>query len=206
MPDLVVADRASPYPLTAYWRDPTTGALIPYMRLDPTASAGMDAKGPAIVMASFARPANTTAYASGQLIANSTAAGSVTPLLFAAARAADAATRFVRFRASVDDAAWQGKTINLHLFRTLVAPAVGDGGALAASLTIASLRVGIVPITLSDVLADGAQGSAAASLVGDLTALPVTGTVNFYGLLEATGAVTPAASKTFAVTAELWRG
>src|SRR5215207_5972656 len=42
-----------------------------------------------IEVASFVRPANTTAYAIGDLVANSTTAGSVTPLSVTGARVAN---------------------------------------------------------------------------------------------------------------------
>jgi hypothetical protein len=43
----------------------------------------------AVVSASFTRPADTNAYAAGDLVANSVTAGSVIPMTFAVARAAD---------------------------------------------------------------------------------------------------------------------
>ena len=50
------------------------------------------------VVASFTRPANTTAYTSGYLIANSTTAGSVVPLSLPVARKFGAAGKINRVR------------------------------------------------------------------------------------------------------------
>jgi hypothetical protein len=52
------------------------------------------------VSATFTRPSDTTAYASGDLVANSTTAGSVTPLTLTLANPAQVQTNVVRCRLS----------------------------------------------------------------------------------------------------------
>jgi hypothetical protein len=81
------------------------------------------------VSANFTRPANTTDYASGQLIANSVTAGSVNPLALAVARANDKTGMIRRLRLKVNDAAWLNATIRVHLYRDSPTCANGDGRA-----------------------------------------------------------------------------
>lgn len=169
-------------------------------------ASGMDAKGPAIVTAPvMTRPADTVTYAAGDLIANSTAAGSVTPITIAAARAINAPTQFRRMRISSNDPAWAtaNAIIRVHLFRGLPVPANGDNGAF---LTPIANYVGRMDVTMDRLMSDGSHGAGAPSTGGEITSMPADGTVNWFALLEARTTVTPASGRTFVLTAELWRG
>ncbi|HEX8415643.1 MAG TPA: hypothetical protein VF637_17450, partial [Sphingomicrobium sp.] len=87
-----------------------------------------------IVSQTFTRPADAAAYLVGDLIANSTTAGSVAPMQFAAARI-NAGTGNIRrariLSSAVTDANQQ---LRLHLFRNAPTSTVGDNGVFAGSM------------------------------------------------------------------------
>lgn len=151
------------------------------------------------------RPADTTAYSVGDLIANNTAAASVTPLAIAIARANDAPVLLRRARIKANNAAWKGAVVRLHLFKNAPTVTVGDNGQLNNAETYAfteSLYLGYVDVTLAIATSDGwAKGFADINCIAE----PATGTVNIYGLLEARSAVTPTSGGQIAVTLEALR-
>lgn len=142
------------------------------------------------VSASFTRPSNTTAYASGDLVANNTNAGSVTPLTFSSAHGFGA---IVRARIEKSDKTTTNASFDLHLFEASPTVANGDNGALS----IANLAgyLGKVSVTVNALAGatTGASGNADASAI-----CPSGATV--YGLLAATAAYTPASAEVFTVT------
>src|SRR5689334_10112995 len=96
----------------------TAGVHTPHRRIE--AEAGENHIGAvgghiAVAAASFTRPADTTAYASGDLVANNTSAGSVTPMTFAAARAADKGFMVRRARMKKSTTGTTGAQFRLHL-------------------------------------------------------------------------------------------
>lgn len=156
------------------------------------------------ISASFTRPANTTAYAAGDLAANSATAGSVIPLTFpgVAARAGDAFSidrvRIVKSGTTLTNASFR-----LHLFSASPTSSAGDNAAFNSSEALAVATVanylGTVAVTV------GKSGTAAAVGLG----IPTTGdriidasTTTVYGLLEALAAYTPASEEVFTVTLE----
>lgn len=146
----------------------------------------------------FNRPADTTAYAIGDLIADSTTAGSVTPMSFGFGRGA----LIWRIRIRCNITAWKGGIIRLHLFRSRPTVAVGDNGAFNSSETYQvteSLYLGYADVTLSQQFSDGwVKGFASASsLVASFQA------ENVWGLLEARTAVTPTSGAQFVTTLEM---
>src|SRR6185437_974597 len=79
--------------------------------------------------ANFTRPADTTAYATGDLVANSTTAGSVTPLSFTAPRYATGSGQVRRARLKKSTNTTTNATFRLHLYATSPTPTNGDNGA-----------------------------------------------------------------------------
>lgn len=150
------------------------------------------------------RPADTTAYASGDLVANSTTAGSVTNLQFTSPTNTNGAVgevvgaRIQKSTNSVTNAAFR-----LHLFT--VAPTyttAGDNSALS-SVVVASAKgyLGYVDITAMTGFSDVAWGTGAVDssrlrmpyvLAGSDTVL--------YGLIEARGVYTPGSAEVFTVS------
>ena len=159
--------------------------------------------------ASFTRPANTTAYVAGYLVANSTTAGSVTPLSFAnAVRNAGDCVRIERVRINKNGTSLTNASFRLHLFEASPTVTVGDGAAFNASGVLATNNVlnyaGSFSSTLATSGSDGATGNAVPLVGSAITVSPTSGTT-IYGLLEATAAYTPVSGEAFTVVLEGYR-
>lgn len=151
----------------------------------------------AVVAAVLTRPADTTAYASGDLIANSTTAGSVVPLEFKfAARGQGIASRVRRVRVVTSSTSVTNASFRVHIFCASPTVANGDNGALSASL--AAKYIGQVDVTVNQAFTDGAFGSATT----DMLFQTLSGS-SLFGLLEARAAYTPTSAGTFTVALEM---
>jgi hypothetical protein len=155
--------------------------------------------------ASFTRPADTTAYADGDLVANNTTAGSVAAMEF---------TNFIdpnqrsgcirRARIHKSGTGVTNSSFRLHLFTA--SPGVGGGDNAAFVPSVVTGWLGSIAVTVDEAGTAGSVG------VG----VPVTGSeINFtltqpqtnvtlYGLLEAKGAYTPGNAEVFTVTLEAY--
>lgn len=151
----------------------------------------------ALPSASFIRPADVTAYASGDLVANSTVAGSVTPLVFTVGRTPDAGGFIRKARLRKSSTGLTGAVFRLHLYSS--PPVCVNGDNAAWRTTRAADYIDAFNITMDRSFSDGAIG------VG----LPMLGQeVSFighlvYGLLEIRGAHTPVSGDTFTVSLEV---
>lgn len=158
--------------------------------VDPV--SGLPVNGSALGMvtgSTVTRPNDTTAYASGDLVANSTTAGSVTPISFTLAAGIydilDAS--LLTLSTSTTNASFR-----LHLYTSSPAGiANGDNGAWS---TNKAGYVGALDITVDRAMVDGAFGR---GLSLTQTPLRLTSTGTVYGLLEARAAYTPTAQGTF---------
>jgi hypothetical protein len=161
------------------------------------------------VSVSFTRPADTTAYAAGDLVANSTTAGSVVvPVLTSAVREEGSCIRIERVRLRKTSTSLTNASFRVYIFRAAPTPSVGDNGALNASGVMAlddvANLVGWSDITLDRSATAGAAGRGIPSAGSGMTASPTTGT-SLYAVVEATAAYTPTSGETFTVTIEgLW--
>lgn len=160
---------------------------------------------PAVVQSSFTRPANTTAYAAGDLVANSATAGSVTPLTFTTSKVIGQGT-IARVRMYKSAASATNATFTLHLFNDDPGtPTNGDNGALVT----ADVTMHIASISC-DMSSGGLAGTAGLSkafdiangITFDLTTIG-SNERRLYGLIEAEAAYTPASGETFTVTLEI---
>jgi hypothetical protein len=138
-----------------------------------------------VAAAQFARPANVTAYAIGQLVANNTVAGNVVPLQFAVARNARAATPVDpttgvqaifsgvvrRVRIAKNGVAVANASFRLHLYSVLPVPANGDGGAWSTSQ--AATYLGFVDVTIDKAMTDGSVGHGGVSIAATQFAVPI---------------------------------
>lgn len=150
----------------------------------------------------FTRPANTTVYASGQIIANSTTAGSCTPITLAVARASNTTGAIRRASLKVNDSAWLNATVRVHLFQDTPTFSQGDGGTLTANLT-ESGYLGYLDVTIDRSFASTTvKGHGVPAVGAEINFTPSSGTQNIFAVLEARSAVTPAASKVFTVVVE----
>jgi hypothetical protein len=151
--------------------------------------------GYAISSASVTRPADTTAYASGDLVANSTTAGSVVALTFAGLNIPNGPAQIRRVRLAKSGTSITNAAFRVHLFSVLaITAANGDNGAL--SVNKAANYLGSVDVTVGQAFTDGAFGSATT----EINAATATGSL--FGLIEARGAYTPASAEVFTVTLE----
>lgn len=159
----------------------------------------------AVVTGTNTRPADTTAYAVGDLVANSTTAGSVTPVTLAVARVNNGTGSIRRIRLSTTKTGTAGTEVfRIHLFKNSPTVTNGDNGVFAAA-GIAAIHLGYVDVTLDRVFTDGAKGIGVPAAGGEITFDPATGTPNIFALLEARSAYTPASGEVFTIAAETLR-
>lgn len=151
-----------------------------------------------IAASQFTRPANTTQYASGDLVANSTTAVLVAPLTFTLVPGAAGQVRRVKLFKS--DTGVTTASFRLHLYATSPTVANGDNGAWSSTH---SGWIGSLDVTVDKAFSNGAAG------VGGMASGHGT-EINFnnpvlWGLLEARGTYTPASAETFDVSIEVVR-
>ena len=145
---------------------------------------------------SFVRPANITAYASGQLVANSTTAGSVIPMTFNVRNEnIGSIARRVRMRKSSTGVS--GSSFRVHLYNSLPTVTNGDGGTW---LSTTSGYIGAFDVTIDKAFSDGAAGQGVPVSTTGVDVNLIYGTV--YGLVEARGAYTPVSGETITVEIE----
>lgn len=157
----------------------------------------------AIVGATMQRPADTNAYAVGDIVAQSTTAGSCSAVAVAAARAVDATGMLRRCRVKVNDAAWLNAQLYVHVFKDQPAFASGDNAAFAAALT-ESNYIGAFDVTLDRQFSDPfVKGVGAPRAGAEMNFDPKAGTQNVYFVIETRTAVTPGSAKTFTVVFEV---
>jgi hypothetical protein len=151
--------------------------------------------------ASFARPGNTSAYATGNLVANSTIAAAVVPLAFSVSgNSMPGEFRLTRIRLFKSGTSNTNAQFRLHLYAALPVAANGDGGAWSTNQ--AANYLGSIDVTSMKSFTDGCcdVGDDAAG-AEHLIRLPAG--IAFYGLLEARAAYTPVAGEVFTVTLEM---
>ena len=142
---------------------------------------------------SFTRPADTTQYAIGDLIANSATAGSVVAPIYG--YGSGTATRLIRqARIRKSGTSLTGASFRLWLFSAAPTVTNGDNGALTGNFSA----------TVVGVYEGEAQVASADGAVGWL--LPAHEPIYYdgpmYALLEARGAYTPVSEEVFAITLE----
>jgi len=164
-----------------------------------------------VVSGSVVRPADTTQYTAGDLVANNTVAGAVAAIeLASVTRYPQEAIRIERVRLRKTSPALAGAAFRVHLFRRVPTLTAGDnaafdnGGGLL-SLTDITGYVGSADIVMDRAAAIGAIGMGLASGGGGITC--ETGAVagkerSLWALIEARGAYTPASGETFALMIE----
>jgi hypothetical protein len=153
----------------------------------------------------FTRPNNVTAYASGNLVANSTTAASVVPLSWTLAYSiVTAPVRCKRSRMQKSGTTAANSAFRLHLYGAPPTVANGDGGAWSTDTS--GNYLGYMDMTQqgSTLLAftDGCAGWGAFGAGGELN-LKLGAGKTIYGLLEARAAYAPAANETFTLVLEL---
>lgn len=161
----------------------------------------------AVVGATFNRPANTTAYASGQLVANDTVVGNLAPMQIAAARVNDKTGLIRRGRLTKSGTSTANAIFRAHLYKTSPTAANGDGGAFQTNNALT--YIGSMDFDMSSTNArafsDGVKCIATPNVGSEIIFDPATGTQNIFALLEARGAYAPVSGETFTLALEVMR-
>jgi len=153
------------------------------------------------VVGTLQRPADVNAYAIGDIIAQSVTAGSCSAIPMAVAIAVDRPGAIIRCRVKVDDQAWLGAVVAVHIFRDPPTFSNGDNAAFAGGIT-ESNYIDAFDVTLGDQFSDYVSGIGVARGPRFVAFRPHSGTQNIYCVLETKTAVTPASAKTFTVEFE----
>jgi hypothetical protein len=150
------------------------------------------------------RPANTTAYAQNELIANSVTAGSVVVPSFQAIAAAGGSGAIKRARLITNASSGLG-SISFHVDFWSAAPtfANGDGGAYAPATGNASW-LGSMTFSGLTQFGDGASGAAIPNVSTDISFVLASST-NIFWSLQCTSATgfTPISGETFTLIPEI---
>lgn len=159
-----------------------------------------------LIAASVTRPADVNAYASGDLVANSVTAGSVTPLSWDVHRSPNGSFRINRIKIKKSGAVITNASFRLHLYSSAPTVANGDNGAWSSS---ESGYLGFVDVVVDKAFTDGSAGHGAPVYTNVLQLLIKLAGVNdtttskkIYGLLEARAAYTPASAEVITVYLE----
>ncbi|MDB5725476.1 MAG: hypothetical protein JWQ16_2230 [Novosphingobium sp.] len=153
-----------------------------------------------LTSAAFTRPANTTAYAAGDIVANSATAGSVVVPALAVSPIPGAAVKITRVLISKTNPVLTNAQFRVHLF--LGAPVVSSGDNAAINIAgVAATPIGTVDVTVDQAYGDGSLGDAVAALVADLA----DGVRQLFAVIEALAAYTPTSGETFTLTLETER-
>lgn len=168
--------------------DEVGGHLHPRVKISAGADGVAADQGTYKVSSNFNRPGDTNAYAANDAVANSTTAGSVTPLSFALNGSAG---NIRRIRIKKSDQTVATPTIRLWLFEASPTPGAGDNAAFTAPLTDS---LGFVDVLVTTAGSDDAVGWTDV----DIPAVGAT----IYGLLQTMSVFTPANAETFTVS--LW--
>lgn len=155
-----------------------------------------------ILSANFTRPADTTAYASGDLVANNVTPGSVVPMTFAAARTTNTSGMIRRVRLKTSSTSVTNASFRVHFYRASPTVTNGDNGVW---LSIESIYIGSCDVTVDKAFSDAASGIGLPLIGQELNFVPAAGTQNIFALIEARAAYTPTSAEVFTLTIEVWQ-
>lgn len=151
---------------------------------------------------SFTRPANTTAYAVGDLLSDNTTAGSVTPLKFSMnGLGRSGMVRRVRMHKTTNTT--MAATFNLHLFDAPPTVTNGDNAAFAVASNLSSWLGKVAIDMTSGALAGASAGCSHVSAAVAIGVCKPTGGGVVYGLLEVAGIYAPGSAEVFTVSLEI---
>jgi hypothetical protein len=147
------------------------------------------------------RSANVTAYATGQLVANNTTAGSVVVPSFVIATSAGGAI-IPRLRLLTNaSTGWNGVNFSINLWRAAPTYTNGDGGAYSPATGSAGWLANFLISGMTQ-FGDGAVGSGSIATANEMTIKLPSGTAIFWDL-QILSTATPISGQTFTLTAEL---
>lgn len=146
--------------------------------------------------ANFTRPANTTAYASGDLVANNTTAGSVAAMQFTVSVGYGRGLKIKSVKLETDNTTATNADFRLHLYASDPTVTNGDNGAW---LTTETNHIGYVDLDTLLAFSDAIANTTPYDDTQNIYWRLATGQI-LYGLLEARGAYTPASGEVYTVT------
>ena len=146
--------------------------------------------------ANFTRPTDTTAYTSGDLVANSTVAGSVAAMQFTVEVAQGRAMKIVSVKLETDNTDAGDASFRLHLYASDPTATNGDNGVW---LTTESTTIGTITLDALFAYSDEIASVTVPSVDTQMYWRLATGTI-LYGLLEARAAYDPANAEVYTVT------
>lgn len=152
------------------------------------------------VSASFVRPANTTAYTSGDLVANDTTAINVIPMPLSIGRGG---LRITQVRLEKDNTTATNSTFRVHFFESNPTVVNGDNGVLSYNL---SNYIGFVDMPTMTATTSGCYGVRHSGEASSFQAGSASGLFGYasstyvYAIIEARAAYTPASGETLTLT------
>jgi hypothetical protein len=184
-------------------RDVDASNGLPVLPLATEAHLGQVGGTTVILTASFNRPANTTAYALADIVADNVTAGSVTvPTFTGAVRLAGGSGRVDRVRLRKSSLGLTNTSFRVHLFNAVPTVVNGDNGVFSSSGNANYL--GAVDIQIDQAFTDGSSGFGLSKVGGGINFKPPSGTA-IYALLEARGAYVPTSAETFTIELEIFQ-
>lgn len=149
----------------------------------------------------FNRPADTAAYSTGDLVANSTTAGSVIPIPIVVARKNAGSGRVIRARLMKSGLSLANAAFRIHLYRSLPTSSNGDNGAWITNKAVDYL--GAFDVFMDRAFTDGALGAGTPLNGSVMTFVTGAGLRVVYALIEARAAYTPTSGESFTLTLEV---
>lgn len=148
--------------------------------------------------ANFTRPADTTAYALGDLVANNTTAGSVVAMTLTVGRVNDGSVMLRRLKLHKSTVSVTLSSFRVHLFRAAPTCANGDNGAFSTDGVANYL--GAFDVTIDRAFTDGAAGYGLPVIGNDMSIKIANGAQTIFALIEARAAYAPGNAEVFTVT------
>jgi hypothetical protein len=168
--------------------------------VSPASSSRQDPRMWVTAAAPFNRPANTTEYAANTLVANSTIAGSVAPIVFATTDTIGNTVSLEQARIATTDTGFQTTQIRLWLYAadpTLSTGVInGDGSTFS---TKQGAFLGTMTGTFKT-FNDGAVAVLSSDVGTRILTYAYVGTTFVYGLLQTLGTPIPLSASTFTAT------
>lgn len=188
--------------------NPTANTLLDRLKSLATALAGtlsVVAGGRTVVIGgTFTRPADTNAYAVGDLVANTTTASAVAAIPVAAARVNGGTGRITRARLKKSGAPLTNAQFRVHIYRDDPAASSGiTNGDNGAWLTKEANYLGAFDITLDRAFSDGAKGLGVPTTGPFIAFDTAAGSQLLYALIEARANYTPANAEIFTLALEI---
>jgi hypothetical protein len=149
----------------------------------------------------FNRPADTTTYAAGELVANSTTAGSVAPVAITVAGTAGAQVRLLRARLQKSGTSNTNAQFHVHVWRT--APTVAGGDNTTINPNNAANYLGRFTIGGMQALSDGCVGYGVPNIGLEVPIDLAGGVTQVHCLIEVLAAYVPVSAETFTITLDV---